>query len=96
MGRDSWELRAESGYDVFLSRSSADKAGVEVLARRLEDESRLRVFLDKWHLVPGEPWQDTLEELTGTREMDATAILDYFGPLMGYLEQQNQGRSCGW
>jgi peptidyl-dipeptidase A len=43
-----------------------------------------------------EPWQDTLAKLTGTREMDATAIVEYFEPLMGWLEQQNEGRSCGW
>jgi len=43
-----------------------------------------------------EPWQDTLEKLTGTREMDAGAIIEYFKPLMAYLEEQNQGRSCGW
>jgi len=43
-----------------------------------------------------EPWQDALEKLTGTREMDATAIIDYFAPLMGYLKEQNEGRSCGW
>ena len=38
----------------------------------------------------------TLEKLTGTQEMDASAIVDYFAPLMGYLEEQNEGRSCGW
>jgi len=43
-----------------------------------------------------EPWQDALEKLTGTREMDATAIIDYFVPLMAYLKEQNEGRSCGW
>ena len=43
-----------------------------------------------------EPWQDTLYKLTGTREMDATAIIDYFQPLMSWLEERNQGRSCGW
>ncbi len=43
-----------------------------------------------------EPWQDALEKLTGTREMDATAIIDYFAPLMGYLKEQNTNRSCGW
>ena len=43
-----------------------------------------------------QPWPDTLEKLTGTREMDATAIIDYFQPLMGYLKEQNEGRSCGW
>ncbi|MDJ0906348.1 MAG: M2 family metallopeptidase [Woeseiaceae bacterium] len=43
-----------------------------------------------------EPWQDTLEKLTGTREMDASAIIDYFAPLMAYLKEQNAGRTCGW
>jgi peptidyl-dipeptidase A len=41
-------------------------------------------------------WQDTLEKLTGTREMDASAIIDYFGPLMGWLKEKNKNRSCGW
>jgi len=43
-----------------------------------------------------EPWQDTLEKLTGTREMDATAIIDYFQPLMSWLQEQNASRQCGW
>ena len=43
-----------------------------------------------------QPWQDTLEVMTGTREMDATAIIDYFAPLMEYLKEQNTERSCGW
>ncbi len=42
------------------------------------------------------PWQDTLFELTGQREMDATAILDYFAPLRTWLEGQNKGQTCGW
>jgi peptidyl-dipeptidase A len=49
-------------------------------------------------LEPGAsvPWQDTLEKLTGTREADASAIIEYFAPLMVYLKEQNEGRSCGW
>jgi peptidyl-dipeptidase A len=43
-----------------------------------------------------QPWQDTMYELTGTRQMDATAILDYFAPLRGWLEEQNKGQQCGW
>lgn len=31
------------------------------------------------------PWPDALEALTGEREMDATAILDYFAPLDAWL-----------
>ena len=43
-----------------------------------------------------EPWPDELEALTGQRDMDATAILDYFAPLKDWLDEQNQGRQCGW
>ncbi len=34
------------------------------------------------------PWPDALEALTGERQMDATAILDYFAPLRDWLEAQ--------
>ena len=47
-------------------------------------------------LGASKPWQDALYELTGQREMDATAILDYFAPLERWLEQQNAGQACGW
>jgi hypothetical protein len=39
-------------YDVFLSHNSADKAAVEILARRLREEAGLNPFLDMWNLVP--------------------------------------------
>ena len=42
------------------------------------------------------PWPDALEALTGEREMDASAILDYFAPLKAWLDEQNRGRTCGW
>jgi peptidyl-dipeptidase A len=38
------------------------------------------------------PWQDALEVLGGTREMDATAIIDYFAPLKAWLDEQNARR----
>jgi peptidyl-dipeptidase A len=43
-----------------------------------------------------EPWPDTLEKLTGTRNMDGGAIIEYFAPLTAWLEERNQGRTCGW
>jgi peptidyl-dipeptidase A len=61
--------------------------------RSEEAGKRLRSMLEAG---ASEPWQDTLEKLTGTREMDASAIIDYFEPLMGYLKEQNKDRSCGW
>ena len=42
------------------------------------------------------PWQDALETMTGEREMDAGAMLEYFAPLQKWLEEQNRGRRCGF
>ena len=54
---------------------------------------RLRAMME---LGASRPWPDALEAIAGTREMDATAILDYFAPLAAWLEEQNAGRTCGW
>ena len=39
------------------------------------------------------PWPDALEALTGQRQMDATAMADYFAPLKAWLDEQNSGRT---
>ena len=51
----------EITYDVFLSHNSQDKPQVEALAHRLGKRG-LIPFLDRWCLVPGEPWQEAIEE----------------------------------
>ncbi len=51
--------------DVFLSHSSADKPAVEQLARRLLDAG-IQPWLDSWNLIPGDPWQEGLEEALDT------------------------------
>ena len=43
-----------------------------------------------------QPWPDTLEKFTGTREMDGSAIIEYFDPLIVYLKEENEGQTCGW
>jgi peptidyl-dipeptidase A len=55
--------------------------------------TRLNAMLE---MGRSQPWPDELEALTGQRDMDATAILDYFAPLKLWLDEQNQGRQCGW
>jgi peptidyl-dipeptidase A len=42
------------------------------------------------------PWPDALEAFTGTREMSGGPMLEYFRPLMTWLQQQNRGSKCGW
>jgi peptidyl-dipeptidase A len=43
-----------------------------------------------------QPWQEALFALTGQRQMDATAIVDYFAPLQKWLDEQNKGKPTGW
>lgn len=42
------------------------------------------------------PWPEALEALTGEKEIDATAIIDYFAPLKKWLDEQNKGHTVGW
>ncbi len=42
------------------------------------------------------PWPEALETFTGTRDLDASAIVAYFAPLMDWLEERNAERQCGW
>lgn len=43
-------------------------------------------------------WQDILQQLTGTNQMDATALLEYFSPVTRWLKQQNSqmNETLGW
>jgi hypothetical protein len=61
-------------YDVFLSHNSADQDTVEVIAHRLREEAGLRPFLDRWHLIPGEPWQEAIEDALEESEMVAVFL----------------------
>jgi peptidyl-dipeptidase A len=74
-----------AGYEGPLHRCSiyGDAEAGAALAEMLE-------------MGASRPWPEALEALTGGRDMDATAILDYFAPLKTWLDEQNQGRQCGW
>jgi peptidyl-dipeptidase A len=54
---------------------------------------RLNAMLE---MGSSKPWPDALETLTGTRQMDATAILDYFAPLSAFLDKELAGKPTGW
>ena len=43
-----------------------------------------------------QPWQASLKELTGSDQLDAKPLLDYFAPLQAWLKEQNAGQACGW
>jgi energy-coupling factor transporter ATP-binding protein EcfA2 len=49
-------------YSAFLSHNSQDKSIVEKIAQWLQDNANLSVWLDKWNLIPGDPWQEEIEK----------------------------------
>ncbi len=53
-------MAQQTHYDVLLSYKD-DQSAVVLIARCLREKARQQPFLDRWHLVPGEPWQESLE-----------------------------------
>lgn len=74
-----------AGWQGALHRCSI--YGNDTVGRRLQS---------MLELGSSRPWPDALESFAGTRQMDASAIIAYFEPLMGYLEERNASRQCGW
>lgn len=69
-----------SVFDVFLSHNSKDKKTVIRLAKELQKRG-LRVWLDKWELVPGQTWLDALEKIIETAKSAAVLVgKDGLGP----------------
>jgi WD40 repeat protein len=64
---------AKPKYDVFLSHATLDKPVVEELAQILRRQG-LTPWLDIWNLIPGEPWQEALEEALETCAACAVCI----------------------
>src|ERR1700751_2371204 len=60
-------------FHVFLSHRRADKPAVEGLARRLAKEG-IQAWLDKWHLIPGDPWQPAIEKALAESETCAVFV----------------------
>ncbi|GFN78640.1 angiotensin-converting enzyme [Plakobranchus ocellatus] len=46
-------------------------------------------------LGSSKPWPDALEQITGQRQMDAQPLMEYFQPLLQFLEKEN-GNDYGW
>lgn len=53
-------------------------------------------FNEMMKMGSSKPWPEALNAFAGTDKMDGSAIVAYFEPLMVYLKEQNQDRTCGW
>jgi len=55
--------------------------------------ARLKKMLE---MGQSKPWPDALEAISGERDLDASAILEYYAPLKKWLDEQNAGHPSGW
>jgi peptidyl-dipeptidase A len=58
-----------------------------------EAGERLRKMME---MGQSRPWPEALVALTGQRDIDASAVIDYFAPLKTWLDEQNRGKPVGW
>jgi len=78
-------LCRESGYKGPLNRCTffgSKEAGAK--------------FNKMLEMGQSKPWPDALEALTGERQIDANALVEYFAPLKQWLDEQNKGKKAGW
>ena len=80
-------------------KAACDMAGNEGPLHRCSIYGNKEVgkrFEDMMRMGSSKPWPEALEAFTGTRNMDGSAIIEYFAPLQTYLKEQNKDRKCGW
>ena len=42
------------------------------------------------------PWQDAFENITGSRKLSGSSVMNYYKPLKDWLDKKNENRVCGW
>jgi peptidyl-dipeptidase A len=74
-----------AGYTGPLNRCSVfgSKAAGDKLESMLE-------------LGQSKPWQEAMQRMTGQDRIDASAMVEYFQPLLTWLKEQNKGEKTGW
>jgi peptidyl-dipeptidase A len=58
-----------------------------------EAGARLNAMLE---LGQSKPWPEALKAMTGEDDADASAMVEYFQPLLDWLKEQNRGEKLGW
>ncbi len=65
----------QPAHDVFVSYNWRDQTAVHAIAQHLR-AAGLTPFLDRWYLIPGQPWQPVLERAL----QSCAAVAVFLGP----------------
>jgi peptidyl-dipeptidase A len=41
-------------------------------------------------------WQEAMQAIAGTDQIDGNALLEYYQPLQAWLDEQTKTQKCGW
>ncbi len=74
---------AQSGVRLFKCDNDGNKIAGQKLANVLK-------------LGSSNPWPEQLEMLTGSKHMNAEPLVEYFDPLLKYLDKQLVNETIGW
>jgi peptidyl-dipeptidase A len=86
-------------YEYQFYRAACRQAGWKGPLNRCSvygDKAVGAKFAKMLAMGQSQPWPQALEAFTGEKDIDATAIADYFAPLNAWLTEQNKGQKCGW
>ncbi len=86
-------------YEYQFYRAACRQAGWKGPLNRCSvygDKAVGAKFAKMLEMGQSKPWPEALAAFTGEKDIDATAIADYFAPLNAWLTEQNKGQKCGW
>jgi peptidyl-dipeptidase A len=88
-------------YQFQFQRALCKEAGVEGPLHRCSiygNKQAGEKLNEMLAMGRSKPWPDELQALTGQRELDASALADYFAPLKSWLDEQNKKNNypVGW
>lgn len=86
-------------YEFQFYRAACRQAGWKGPLNRCSvygDKAVGKRFADMLAMGQSRPWPEALEAFTGEKDLDASAVADYFAPLNAWLTEQNKGETCGW
>ncbi|MGZ8363573.1 MAG: M2 family metallopeptidase [Caulobacteraceae bacterium] len=86
-------------YEFQFYRAACRQAGWKGPLNRCSVYNNKEVgqkFAAMLEMGKSKPWPEALAAFTGEKDIDASAITEYFAPLNVWLTKQNKGQSCGW
>jgi peptidyl-dipeptidase A len=86
-------------YEYQFYRAACRQAGWKGPLNRcsvFNDKAVGAKFAKMLEMGQSRPWPEALEAFTGEKDIDASAIAEYFAPLNAWLTAQNKGEKCGW